>query len=137
MWDSTPGERGRDRRRPAVTILLVGPVSGAHLNPVALPAVSVSHTDRSSGYLWLVEVLATAGLVALIFALVRSGRAVSVGHLRRHRPRIRAWLQPRAAGWRRYQRPSTSEVRFDEEVGVSGGEVGGVKSPARRGPGEA
>jgi arsenate reductase len=40
-----------------------------------LPAVSVSTTDRSGGNLWLSEALATFGLVVLIFALVRAGRA--------------------------------------------------------------
>ena len=102
----------------AVIILLVGPVSGAHLNPVIsavdwwfgrtpgtgltlgevgaytaaqvaggiggavlanlmfdLPAVTFSGTDRSAGHLWLSEVVATAGLTAVVFALARSGRA--------------------------------------------------------------
>jgi len=102
----------------AVIILLVGPVSGAHLNPVVSladwwvgrgartglslpdvatyttgqivggiagailanvmydrPPVSWSTTERSGSNLWLSEVIATAGLVALIFALARSGRA--------------------------------------------------------------
>jgi len=102
----------------AVLILVCGPVSGAHLNPVVsladwwlgraggtgrraawlsvyvaaqvvgavagamvanvmfgLPAVEVSTQVRSGGPLWLGEVVATAGLVLLIFALVRSGRA--------------------------------------------------------------
>jgi glycerol uptake facilitator-like aquaporin len=102
----------------AVLILMLGPVSGAHFNPVvsavdwwlgqrtgtgltlrdlaayipaqiagavagavlanlmyAKAAVSWSTTDRSSGHLWLGEVVATAGLVVLIFALVWSGRA--------------------------------------------------------------
>jgi glycerol uptake facilitator-like aquaporin len=101
-----------------VLILAVGPVSGAHLNPVVSavdwwlgrrtgsgltlrelagyvpaqivgavagavlanlmydkPAVSWSTTDRTSGHLWLGELVATAGLVVLIFALARSGRA--------------------------------------------------------------
>ena len=40
-----------------------------------LPAVSVSAKDRSGGGLWLSEALATFGLVVLIFALVRAGRA--------------------------------------------------------------
>jgi glycerol uptake facilitator-like aquaporin len=40
-----------------------------------LPAVSVSTTDRSGGGLWLSEAVATFGLVVLIFALVRAGRA--------------------------------------------------------------
>jgi glycerol uptake facilitator-like aquaporin len=99
-------------------ILMFGPVSGAHFNPVvsavdwwvgrragtgltgrdlagyipaqiggaiagavladlmfALPSVSWSHTHRTGVNLWLAEVVATAGLVLLIFALARSGRA--------------------------------------------------------------
>jgi glycerol uptake facilitator-like aquaporin len=102
----------------AVLILMVGPVSGAHFNPVVsavdwwigrrsgagltprdlaayIPAqiigaalgavlanlmydeaaVSWSTTDRSAGHLWLGEVVATAGLIVLIFALAASGRA--------------------------------------------------------------
>jgi arsenate reductase len=102
----------------AVIILLVGPVSGAHLNPLVsladwwlgrrygtgvslpevggytaaqavggiagavlanlmfdLPAVSWSAHHRTGGHLWLSEVVATAGLVAVVFALARTGRA--------------------------------------------------------------
>ncbi len=102
----------------AVLILMLGPVSGAHFNPVVsavdwwlgrrsgagltsrelaayLPAqvggavagavlanlmyaeaaVSWSTKDRSTGRLWLGEIVATAGLVVLIFALGWSGRA--------------------------------------------------------------
>ncbi|WP_212735132.1 aquaporin [Herbidospora galbida] len=102
----------------AVIILMVGPVSGAHLNPVVslvdwalgrrdgtglssvtlgvyalaqttgavggavlanlmfdLPAVTVSTTVRSGPSLWLAEAVATAGLIALILSLVRTGRA--------------------------------------------------------------
>ena len=96
-------------------ILMFGPVSGAHFNPVvsaadwflgrhagglrvllaayvvaqvagailgailanlmfALPAVTWSSTQRTGGHLWLGEVVATAGLALLIFALARSGR---------------------------------------------------------------
>ena len=40
----------------------------------SLPVVSLSTHDRSSGGLWLSEVLATFGLVVLIFGLVRAGR---------------------------------------------------------------
>jgi glycerol uptake facilitator-like aquaporin len=100
-----------------VLILMVGPVSGAHLNPVVsaadawlgrrtgglrlrevltyVPAqvagavagailanlmfgesaVSWSHKTRAQGHLWLAEVVATAGLLLLIFALARSGQA--------------------------------------------------------------
>jgi glycerol uptake facilitator-like aquaporin len=42
-----------------------------------LPAVSISTTGRSAGGLWLSEAVATFGLVVLILALVRSGRAAS------------------------------------------------------------
>lgn len=94
-------------------ILMVGPVSGGHLNPVVsladaafgglsrrdaacyLPAqvagcvagavlanlmfdqaaVSISIRHRASAAHLLAEVVATAGLVLLIFALVRTGRA--------------------------------------------------------------
>jgi glycerol uptake facilitator-like aquaporin len=102
----------------AVLILMIGPVSGAHFNPVVsavdwwlgrrtgsgltaqdlaayIPAqiigavlgavlanlmygeaaVSWSTTDRTAPHLWLGEVVATAGLVVLIFALAASGRA--------------------------------------------------------------
>jgi glycerol uptake facilitator-like aquaporin len=93
-------------------IVAVGPVSGAHLNPVvtlvdrlfggiatrealgygavqvagaavgtmvanvmyALPAVEVSQHTRSGADLWLGELVATFGLVLVIFGVVRSGR---------------------------------------------------------------
>lgn len=104
----------------AAIILVVGPVSGAHLNPVVsladwwlgrgtgtglstrdlgvylpaqvagaiggavlanlmfdLAAVDWSATARDSSHLWLGEVVATAGLVLLVFALARSGRAAA------------------------------------------------------------
>ncbi len=56
---------------------LVGGAVGAVLANLMfdLPAVSVSTTDRSGAGLWLSEALATFGLVVLIFALVRAGRA--------------------------------------------------------------
>ncbi|WP_431920949.1 aquaporin [Nonomuraea jabiensis] len=94
-------------------ILALGPVSGAHLNPVvtladrifggltsgqaaayiaaqllggaagtivanamfSLPPVTFSTTVRSSPGLWLGELVATFGLLLVIFGLVRSGRA--------------------------------------------------------------
>jgi glycerol uptake facilitator-like aquaporin len=102
----------------AALILIFGPVSGAHFNPVvsladwwlgrptgtglrgadlgpyllaqsagaiggsilanlmfALPALAFSGKQRAAGHLWLGEVVATAGLILLIFALARSGRA--------------------------------------------------------------
>ena len=105
----------------AVLILIFGPVSGAHFNPVvsavewwlhrrdtnrlsptdlaayvaaqilggiggailanimfALAPVTWSTTTRSAGHLWIGEVMATGGLVLLIFALVRTGRTAIV-----------------------------------------------------------
>ncbi|MFG1708383.1 MIP/aquaporin family protein [Nonomuraea sp. M3C6] len=96
-----------------VLILIMGPVSGAHFNPVVsladwllsrrdglkglvylpaqvagaiggavlanlmfeLPAITTSTHLRTGPALWLGEIVATAGLVTLIFALTRTGRA--------------------------------------------------------------
>ena len=101
-----------------VLILLFGPVSGAHFNPVVsavdwvlgrrvgagltgrdvtayagaqvigaiagavlanamfdLAPVQISDKMRTTPGLWIGEIVATAGLIALIFALARSGRA--------------------------------------------------------------
>jgi glycerol uptake facilitator-like aquaporin len=96
-------------------ILMFGPVSGGHFNPVvsfadaafgglswrdataylpaqvagctagavvanlmfALPAVTISGKHRATGAHFLSEVIATAGLLLVIFALARSGRARS------------------------------------------------------------
>jgi arsenate reductase len=95
-----------------VIILMFGPVSGGHFNPVvsfadaafgglsgrdaaaylpaqvagcvsgavtanlmfALPAVTISAKHRASGAHFLSEVIATAGLLLVIFSLARSGR---------------------------------------------------------------
>jgi glycerol uptake facilitator-like aquaporin len=97
-------------------ILMLGAVSGAHLNPVVtlvdrlsgtlstrdslcyvaaqmvggclgaivanlmfeLPAIEWSTKNRSSGALWLSEVVATIGLLLVIHGCVRSGRASAV-----------------------------------------------------------
>jgi arsenate reductase len=104
----------------SVIILMVGPVSGAHLNPVVsladwwlgrreragltlsevgvyalaqvigavvgavlanvmfdLSPVSWSQTVRDRPHLWVGEVVATAGLLLLVFALARTGRAAT------------------------------------------------------------
>jgi arsenate reductase len=96
----------------AAIIVAVGPVSGAHLNPVvslvdaafgglrarelaayvvaqlagaatgvvvanlmfSLPAITLSTHSRSNAGLWLGEVVATLGLLLVIFGAVRSGR---------------------------------------------------------------
>jgi arsenate reductase len=96
-------------------ILMFGPVSGGHFNPVvsfvdaafgglswrdaaaylpvqvagcvagavvanlmfALPAVSVSAKDRATPAHFLSEIIATLGLIVVIFALARSGRSRS------------------------------------------------------------
>src|SRR3954452_4789019 len=56
---------------------LVGGIAGAVLANLMfdLDAVSVSTHHRSGGGLWLSEALATFGLVVLVFAVVRAGRA--------------------------------------------------------------
>jgi glycerol uptake facilitator-like aquaporin len=55
---------------------LAGGIGGAVLANLmfALPAVTRSATVRSAPHLWLGEVVATAGLVLVVFALARSGR---------------------------------------------------------------
>jgi arsenate reductase len=55
----------------------VGAIAGSVLANLmfALGAVTFSHKDRSAPHLWIGEVVATAGLLMLIFALARSGRA--------------------------------------------------------------
>jgi glycerol uptake facilitator-like aquaporin len=82
----------------AVIILVFAPVSGAHLSTRELgayavaqvaggavgavvanlmfsaPAFEVSSKARTGGGLWLGEVVATMGLVLLVFALARTGR---------------------------------------------------------------
>lgn len=57
-----------------------GAVGGAVLANLmfALPAVSASRTARSAPHLWFGEVVATAGLVLVVFALARSGRGALV-----------------------------------------------------------
>jgi glycerol uptake facilitator-like aquaporin len=64
-----------------VAVYLPAQLAGGALGAVlanlmfGLPAIQIAQQVRSSGGLWLSEVLATAGLVVLVFALVRSGRA--------------------------------------------------------------
>jgi glycerol uptake facilitator-like aquaporin len=60
---------------------VVGCIAGAILANVmfAAPAVAWSATDRSAWPLLLAEVVATAGLIVVIFALVRTGRSQLAG----------------------------------------------------------
>jgi glycerol uptake facilitator-like aquaporin len=59
-----------------VAAQLVGGVGGALLaNAMYDVPAALATTDRSGGRLWLAEVVATAGLVLLVAALVRTGRA--------------------------------------------------------------
>ncbi|HET6531408.1 MAG TPA: MIP/aquaporin family protein [Actinoplanes sp.] len=62
-----------------VTAQVAGAIAGSVLANLmfALDAVSWSQKDRTGGHLWLGEIIATAGLVLLIFALARSGRAAA------------------------------------------------------------
>ena len=66
--------------------LIAAQVTGACLGSVLanlmfeLDAVSVSTRDRSSSGLWLAEVVATLGLVVVVFGVVRSGRAAHVAY---------------------------------------------------------
>jgi glycerol uptake facilitator-like aquaporin len=76
------GRRRRTGLSPAdlagyVLAQVGGAVAGAVLANLMfdLAPVTFSTTTRSAGHLWLAEVVATAGLLMLIFALVRSGRA--------------------------------------------------------------
>jgi glycerol uptake facilitator-like aquaporin len=122
----SPGDTGLQLLQNSITtvfglgvlILVFGPVSGAHFNPVVsavdwwlgrrdrsglsapdlaaycaaqavggiagavlanvmfeLPAGQIAATDRSSPGLWVGEIVATAGLVMVILALARTGRA--------------------------------------------------------------
>jgi arsenate reductase len=56
---------------------IVGGAAGAVLANVMFdePAISWSTRARSSGGLWLAEVVATFGLLVVIFGVVRSGRS--------------------------------------------------------------
>ena len=59
-----------------VTAQIMGAVAGTALADLmfGLPAITWSHTDRTGGNLWLAEIIATAGLIVLVFALARSSR---------------------------------------------------------------
>jgi glycerol uptake facilitator-like aquaporin len=60
-----------------ITAQILGGAAGATVANVMfeLPAINVSTTERSSGALWLSEVVATVGLLLVIHGCVRTGRA--------------------------------------------------------------
>jgi arsenate reductase len=60
-----------------VAAQVTGAIAGSILANLmfALPAVDFSSKDRAAGHLWLGELVATSGLILLIFALARTGRA--------------------------------------------------------------
>jgi glycerol uptake facilitator-like aquaporin len=76
--------RAIDTRTAAVLIVaqIVGGILGALLANLmfGLSAVSISAQTRSSGGLWLGEVIATVGLVLVIFGTIRSGRTDAVAY---------------------------------------------------------
>ena len=74
--DWAMGDFPRRHIAPYIAAQVAGAVAGTILANLMfdLSAVDWSTKDRSAGHLWLGEVIATAGLVALIFALVRTGR---------------------------------------------------------------
>ena len=76
LADWALGDFPRRHIAPYIAAQVAGAVVGTILANLMfdLNAVDWSTKDRSAGHLWLGEVIATAGLVALIFALVRTGR---------------------------------------------------------------
>ncbi|MET8629714.1 aquaporin [Kitasatospora sp. NPDC004669] len=78
-WTGRRGGEGPDLREVAayVPAQIAGAIGGAALADAmfAEPLVRWSAHDRWAPHLWLGEVVATMGLVLLIFGLARSGRA--------------------------------------------------------------
>lgn len=63
-----------------VVAQVVGGCAGAVLANLMfdLDAVSIAGTERSGSHLWLAEVVATAGLVVVVFGSLRSGRTSTI-----------------------------------------------------------
>jgi glycerol uptake facilitator-like aquaporin len=78
-WTGQRGGEGLSLREVAAYLpaQIIGAIGGAVLADAmfARPLVRWSTHDRFAGHLWLGEVIATAGLIALIFGLARTGRA--------------------------------------------------------------
>lgn len=71
--------------RDAAT-LIVAQIAGGSLGAVVanlmfdLDPVSIAGTERSGSHLWLAEVVATLGLVLVIFGSIRSGRTDTIAY---------------------------------------------------------
>ena len=93
LADLVTGGLGWREAGPLALAQVAGGISGAVLANLmfALDAVTISGTDRTGAHLWLGEVVATAGLVLVIFGLVRSGRDQHVPYA------VAAWIA--AAYW--------------------------------------
>jgi glycerol uptake facilitator-like aquaporin len=69
----------------AALTLVAAQITGGILGAIAanlmfrLPAVTISVHHRSGANLWLGEVIATLGLILVIFGMARAGRAASIG----------------------------------------------------------
>ena len=76
LIDAALGHRSWRDVAAYVPVQIIGCLAGAILANLmfGLPAVSISTTDRFSWSHLLAEVVATAGLVLVIFALARTGR---------------------------------------------------------------
>lgn len=75
------------RVAPAAAVVLVaaqvvGGVAGAVLANLMfdLDAVTMATTERSAGHLWLAEVVATFGLVLVVFGAIRTGRTETIAY---------------------------------------------------------
>jgi arsenate reductase len=69
----------------AALVLIAAQITGGIIGAIVanlmfrLPAVTLSLHHRSAANLWLGEVVATLGLVLIIFGMARAGRASSIG----------------------------------------------------------
>ncbi len=73
---------GRDVA-PLIVVQVIGAVAGTVLANLMfdLDAATWSTTSRSGGHLWLYEVVATVGLLLVVFALVRAGRTAHLPYV--------------------------------------------------------
>jgi glycerol uptake facilitator-like aquaporin len=77
-WSQRHARPGNQLREPAayVALQIAGAAAGAVLANAmfGLPLVELSTHTRTGGPLWLGEVVATAGLIVVVFGLARTGR---------------------------------------------------------------